>query len=74
MRLKETQSFRLICSKVDERKNGRHEDVKTTQPRNNRRKGLTTRSKGQQCPEEDDTMTQTKDTTTSKTRNRRYER
>ena len=50
--------------KVDERKNGRHEDMKTTQPRSNRRKGLTTRLKGQRSPEEDNTITRTKDTKT----------
>ena len=38
--------------------------MKTTQPRSNRRKGLTTRLKGQRCPEEDNTITRTKDTKT----------
>ena len=36
----------------------------TTQPRSNRRKGLTTRLKGQRSPEEDNTITRTKDTKT----------
>ena len=38
--------------------------MKTTQPRSNRRKGLTTRLKGQRSPEEDNTITRTKDTKT----------
>ena len=40
--------------------------MKTTQPRSNRRKGLTTRLKGQRCPEKDNTITRTKDATTRK--------
>ena len=39
-----------ICSKVDERKNGRLDDMKRTQPRSNRRKGLTTRRKASGAP------------------------
>ena len=40
---------KLKCE-VDERKNGRHEDMKTTQRRNNHRKGLTTRRKASGAP------------------------